>query len=72
MAVITGFYTDLTNDRVNKIDPWPGGPRSYLQQSVIVYSVIQQTKDGRATDSWGGHGSILLTWPGWHKIQQNA
>ena len=69
MAAITGFYMDLTNDLVNIIDQWPGGPRSYLRQPVIASPVIQQTKDGRTTDSWGGHRSILLTWTGWHKIQ---
>ena len=35
-----------------KIDPWPGGPKSYLWQPVIMitFPVVQQT-DGRATDS---------------------
>ena len=31
-------------DQVNKIDPWPGGPKSYLQQLVIASPVISQTK----------------------------
>ena len=27
-----------------QIDPWPGGPKSYLWQPVITSPVIQQTK----------------------------
>ena len=30
MAIITGYYANLT--RSIKIDPWPVGPESYLQQ----------------------------------------
>ncbi len=30
--------------RSTQIDPWPGGPKSYLWQPVIASPVIQQTK----------------------------
>ena len=49
MIVITGLYANLT--RSAKTEPWPGGPKSYLRQPVIVSPVIQQTKDRGATDS---------------------
>ena len=35
--------------QVNKIDPWPGRPKSYLWQLVIASPVIQQT-DGRVAE----------------------
>ena len=47
MVVITGYYANLT--RSVKLKLWPGGPMSYLWQSVITSS--HPTKDGRATDS---------------------
>ena len=31
-------------DQVNKIDPWPGEPKSYLRQPVIASPIIQETK----------------------------
>ena len=36
--------------QVNKIDPWPGGPKSNFWQPVIASLVIKQT-DRSATDS---------------------
>ena len=43
MAVITGYYTNLTGP-LKLIYAWPVGPKSYLQQPVIASSIIQQTK----------------------------
>ena len=42
MAVITGYYTNLTGSV--KLKPWPGVTKSYLWQKVIASPVIRQTK----------------------------
>ena len=41
MALITVFSLRQP-DQVSKTEPWPGGPKSYLQQPAMATPVIQQ------------------------------
>ena len=41
MALIT-VISLRQPDQVSKTEPWPGGPKSYLQQPVMATPVMQQ------------------------------